>query len=84
MANRLTQATFLALALLCPVCGWTAVILNVSPRVGSEAAGLNVSHPALPGNVFDFRTCEAVLDGNRDFGLFRVNLAPPNVTSQPA
>jgi len=84
MANRLTQAAFLALALLCPLSGWTAETLRLSPRAGSEAAGLNVSHSALPGNVFDFRTCEAVLDGNRDFGLFRVKLAPPHVTSQPA
>ena len=84
MANCLTLATSLALALSFPVSGWTADILRLSPRSGSEAAGLNVSHPALPGNVFDFRTCEAVLDGNRDFGLFRVKLAPPNVTSQPA
>jgi hypothetical protein len=51
--------------------------LLISPRPGSEAAGLNVSHPDLPGNIFDFRTCEAVLDGNRDFGLFRVKLALP-------
>lgn len=51
--------------------------LRISPRPGSEAAGLNVSHPDLPGNIFDFRTCEAVLDGNRDFGLFRVKLALP-------
>jgi hypothetical protein len=84
MANRLTQATSLALALLCPVSGWTAGILRLSPRAGSEAVGLSVSNLALAGNVFDFRTCEAVLDGNRDFGLFRVKLAPPHVTSQPA
>ena len=51
--------------------------LRISPRPGSEAAGLNVSHSDLPGNIFDFRTCEAVLDGNRDFGLFRVKLAMP-------
>jgi hypothetical protein len=84
MANNLIQATFLALALWCPANGWTAEMLRVSPRAGSEAAGLNVSHSALPGNVFDFRTCEAVLDGNRDFGLFRVKLAPPHVTAQSA
>jgi len=58
--------------------------LRISPRPGSEAGGLNVSHPALAGNVFDFRTCEAVLDGNRDFGLFRVKLAPPNASTSPA
>ncbi len=52
-------------------------LLRISPQPGSEAAGLNVSHPGLAGNTFDFRTCEAVLDGDRDFGLFRVKLAMP-------
>jgi len=70
--------TFYRLALLL----WVASAsgdepLRISTRPGSEAAGLNVSHPDLPGNIFDFRTCEAVLDGNRDFGLFRVKLAMP-------
>jgi hypothetical protein len=45
-------------------------LLRISPRPKSDAAGLTVSHPDLPGNIFDFRTCEAVLDGNPDFGLF--------------
>jgi hypothetical protein len=84
MANRLAQATSLALACFCPVVGWTAEILRISPRPGSEAAGLNVSHPALPANSFDFRTCEAVLDGNHDFGLFRVKLAMPDASAPPA
>jgi len=84
MANRLIEATGLAFALLVPANGWTEGLLHVSPRPGSEAGGLNVSHPALAGNVLDFRTCEAVLDGNRDFGLFRVKLAPPNAASQSA
>jgi hypothetical protein len=51
--------------------------LLIAPRPGSEAAGLNVSHLGLAGNIFDLRTCEAVLDGDRDFGLFRVKLAMP-------
>jgi hypothetical protein len=71
-------------ALLCPGIGWTAESLRISPRPGSEAAGLNVSHPSLPANIFDFRTCEAVLDGNRDFGLFRVKLAMPDTSAPPA
>jgi hypothetical protein len=45
---------------------------------------LNVSHPALPGNLFDVRTCEAVLDGNRDFGLFQVKLALPGASTRSA
>ena len=84
MESRLTRLLYLGFTLLLPVGSRTEGILNVSPRPGSEAGGLNSSHPGLPGNVFDFRTCEAVLDGNRDFGLFRVKLAPPHVTSQPA
>jgi hypothetical protein len=67
-------------ALLAPAEG----ILRVSPRPDSEAAGLSVAHPALAGNVFDFRTCEAVLDGDQDFGLFRVKLAMPGETNGAA
>jgi hypothetical protein len=72
--NRLPN---LALALLCFANASAEDSLHVSPRSASQAAGLNVAHPELPGNVFDFRTCEAVLDGDRDFGLFRVKLALP-------
>lgn len=84
MTDRLTQMACLAFTLLLPIGGRTEGILNVFPRPSSEAAGLNVSHPALAGNIFDFRTCEAVLDGNRDFGLFRVKLAPPGAPTAPA
>lgn len=84
MANRLIEASALAFALVVPANGWTEALLHVTPRPGSEAAGLNVSHPALPGNIFDLRTCEAVLDANRDFGLFRVKLALPNASTSPA
>jgi hypothetical protein len=63
MANRLIGASGLAFALLVPANGWTEGLLQVAPRPGSEAGGLNVSHPALPGNIFDLRTCEAVLGG---------------------
>ena len=77
MATRMIHAICIAALMLCVVSASGDELLRVSPRPGSEAAGLNVSHPDLPGNVFDFRTCEAVLDGNRDFGLFRVKLALP-------
>jgi hypothetical protein len=74
----------LTLVLFCGALALAADPLHVSPRSASQAAGLNVAHPELPGNVFDFRTCEAVLDGNRDFGLFRVNLALPGLADGPA
>ena len=84
MTDRLTQMACLAFTLLLPIGGRTEGVLDVFPRPGSEAGGLNVSHPALAGNIFDLRTCEAVLDGNRDFGLFRVKLAPPNASTSAA
>jgi hypothetical protein len=51
-------------------------ILEVRIREGSRAGSLNLSEASLPGNIFDFRTLEGVLDGDRDFGLFAVHLAP--------
>ena len=48
--------------------------LNVSIRPGSEAGGLNVRSPHCPEDVFDFRTCEGVVVGSKDFGLFQVKL----------
>ncbi len=81
---HLTQLVALAVVFLGQASISAAEPLRISPRPGSEAAGLNVSHPDLPGNVFDFRACEAVLDGNRDFGLFQVKLALPGATARPA
>ena len=51
-------------------------VLEVNIREGSTAGSLNLSEASLPGNVFDFRTLEGVLDGDRDFGLFAVHLTP--------
>ena len=51
-------------------------ILQVSIREGSKAGSLKISEESLPGNIFDFRTLEGVLDGDRDFGLFAVHLTP--------
>lgn len=48
--------------------------LSISIRSGSEAGGLNVRSPHCPGDVFDFRTCEGVVVGSKDFGLFQVKL----------
>lgn len=50
--------------------------LAISIRPGSEAGGLNVRSPYCPGDVFDFRTCEGVIVGPRDLGLFQVKLPP--------
>jgi hypothetical protein len=79
MATRVIGAFFRAILVLWVTSGLGSEPLHIFPRPASEAAGLNVSDPGLPGNTFDFRTCEAVLDGNRDFGLFRVKLAMPGV-----
>ena len=48
--------------------------LDISIRPGSEAGGLNIRSPLSPGDVFDFRTCEGVVVGSKDFGLFQVKL----------
>lgn len=48
--------------------------LEISLRPGSKAGGLNVRSPRCPGDVFDFRTCEGVVSGSRDFGLFQVKM----------
>lgn len=52
----------------------TSSRLQVSIREGSRAASLNISEASLPGDLFDFRTLEGVLDGDKDFGLFAVHL----------
>ena len=51
-----------------------AAELEIAIRPGSEAGGLNVRSPHCPGDVFDFRTCEGVVVGSKDFGLFQVIL----------
>jgi hypothetical protein len=54
--------------------GATAGAPEIAVRPGSEAGGLNVRSPHCPGDVFDFRTCEGVVVGSKDFGLFQVQL----------
>jgi hypothetical protein len=56
--------------------------LDIAIRPGSEAGGLNVRSPHCPGDVFDFRTCEGVVVGSRDFGLFQVKLPADFVDGQ--
>lgn len=80
--NRLVGGSVLV-AVLCSLGVNGTEALRVTPRPESQAGGLNVSHPDLPGNTFDFRTCEGVLDGNRDFGLFLVKLAVPGSGRAP-
>ncbi len=70
-----------AACLLSPTAAET---LTVVPRSQSDVAGLSISHPRLPGNTLVFGTCEAVLDGNQDFGLFQVKLALPPTDNSPA
>ncbi len=62
---------FVALLLSSSAC---AAELEIAIRPGSEAGGLNVRSPHCPGDVFDFRTCEGVVVGSKDFGLFQVIL----------
>ncbi len=54
----------------------------------SNCGGIDIKSPLLPDDVFDdvfnFRTCEGILDGNRDFGLFRINLADDASTGTKA
>jgi len=63
MATRMIRTWCRAALVLWVASGCGDEPLLISPRPNNEAAGLNVSHPVLPGNIFDFRTCEAVLDG---------------------
>lgn len=49
-------------------------MLQVSPRPGSTAGGLNVRSPLRPGDVFDFRTCEGVIYGDKSTPLFQVKV----------
>lgn len=48
--------------------------LEISQRPGGKAGDLNVRSPLCPKDVIDFRTCEGVVSGSRDFGLFQVRL----------
>lgn len=56
------------------VSGTFAGSLQIAIRSGSEAGGLDVRSTHCPGDVFDFRTCEGVVVGSKDFGLFQVKL----------
>ncbi|MFH1367490.1 MAG: hypothetical protein ABII64_00040 [Elusimicrobiota bacterium] len=48
--------------------------LEVSVVPDSNIAGLYVKSPDLPDDVILFGTCEGIVDGNSDFGLFLIKL----------
>jgi hypothetical protein len=52
----------------------TSGALDISIHEGGNGGDIYFSHPDLPGNLFDFKTCEGVLSENKDFGLFSVSL----------
>jgi hypothetical protein len=56
------------------LCCGSGASLEISIRPGTLAGGLNIRSPYCPGDVFDFRTCEGVVVGSKDFGLFQVKL----------
>ena len=70
----LAKGLGIGLAALWLPFGACAAELEIAIRPGSEAGGLNVRSPHCPGDVFDFRTCEGVVVGSKDFGLFQVKL----------
>lgn len=74
--NRQTLRTAALAAVLLTPSGAVAdtASLEVSIRPGSEAGGLNLRSPSCPGDMIDFRTCEGVVVGSNDFGLFQVKL----------
>ncbi len=53
-----------------------AELPQLTPVAGSKSAAIDVCFHSLPGEVIEYRSCEAVLDGNEDFGLFSVELEP--------
>ena len=75
-STRNEFARALVLAWLWTVSMGAAERLTVAPRPGSEAAGLSIRSSLFPGDDLDLRTCEGVLAGDHDFGLFQVKLAP--------
>ena len=62
--------------LLCSVYGICAVIggLQVSVIQDSNIGGLSVRSPLLPNDTIRFGTCEGIVNGNRDYGLFLIKL----------
>lgn len=60
----------------------TGESVSVSPRKGSSAGGLNISHTQLPGNTLAYLSCEGVVFGDpaESTPLFEVKVSDvPNV-----
>ena len=72
---------FIFVLLLSTSCTWC--VNDVEPELkvnilsNSESGGLNIKSSTLTFDLFEFRSCEGILDGNRDFGLFEVKLGDP-------
>ena len=60
--------------LLVSLCCGNGANLEIAIRPGSEAGAINVRSPDSSGDVLDFRTCEGVVVGSQEFGLFQVKL----------
>ena len=71
---RGAQIGLVCLVWACTTCRASEGRLEIAIRPESEAGGLNVISPHCPGDLFDFRTCEGVVVGSNDFGLFQVKL----------
>jgi len=54
---------------------WTAIEVAVAPQ-GHETGALKIWSPVLPRDKFVLHTCEGLLDGDRDFGLFSMRVLP--------
>lgn len=50
--------------------------LDVSIPEGRNSGTLKIASPTISDNAFNFLTCEGVLSGNKDLGLFLIQLAP--------
>ncbi len=48
--------------------------LRVTPRAESTTAAVEIRTPLLPDDILELGTCEGVLVGDRDLGLFQVKL----------
>ena len=82
-AKTVNHVAILILVLLFSTsCTWC--VNDVEPELkinivsNSESGGLHIKSSTLPFDLFEFRSCECILDGNKDFGLFEVKLGDPN------
>ncbi len=50
--------------------------ISIAPRGGEPSSALVVRTTRLPDASLELLTCEAILDGDKDFGMFPVKLTP--------